>query len=851
MAEGSNRGHLGTFTGVFTPSILTILGIILFLRVTYVVGEAGILIALAIIVLANAISVLTSFSLSGIATNLRVKGGGDYYLISRTLGPEFGGALGLVLFLAQSISIGFYCIGFAEAAAALAGSQNPIVIRAIAIMAVSLLFFFAWQGTDWASRFQYIVMGLIVAALGSVAFGVYDKWDPEILQSNLYAPAGGHSFWIVFAVFFPAVTGFTQGVSMSGDLKDPSKSIPRGTFLAVALSFVIYVAVAVALGASLPSDILRSDGSALKYAAAWGPLIDAGVFAATLSSALASFLGAPRILQSLAKDRIFPGLQFFSVGSGQTENPRRAVILSGVIAVLVIGIGELNLVASIVSMFFLLSYGLLNYATYYEARSNSPSFRPTFALYDSRLSLLGGLACLGAMLAINPSSAVVAIVIIIGVFQYVRAQDIPARWADSRRSHYLQQVRENLLAAAAETEHPRDWRPQILAFSDDPSRREQILRFASWIEGGSGMTTVVKVIKSERDDVVKARTEALEGLRKELEGHDFTVFPLVISTNNIDDAIATTIQASGIGPIRGNTVVANWRKGLPAYMSGLGDRRYSQNLRTAFRLGCNLLILDANAEEWSALHELPPKKRRIDIWWTYNKTGDLMLLLAHLMTRSQAWEGARIRVLVSLSGEKAEERFNEMKAEIEDTRIGAEIISVGDANKDLVCTKSRDASVVYLPFTIRGGRFYHPYGGEVGEIIDRLPITILTLASQDVALDADPDEGEAGKIAAATDALSDAAREIERIRREIKKTKQYLSDLDATLEAKRNDPDTEEAAFRKLENERAETKARLSETIGLLAPQRTKMLEAEKKLVELGITPSEDEVADSEDKKES
>ncbi|MEQ9447888.1 MAG: hypothetical protein RLN70_03165, partial [Rhodospirillaceae bacterium] len=436
------------------------------------------------------------------------------------------------------------------------------------------------------------------------------------------------------------------------------------------------------------------------------------------------------------------------------------------------------------------------------------------------MSLLGSLACLGAMLAIDATSAVIAIVIIAGIFQYVRAQEVPARWADSRRSYYLQQARDNLLAAAAETEHPRDWRPQLLVFSDDAARREQILNFASWIEGGSGITTVVKVIESGRADVVEARAKAMEDLRKELSMRECTAFPLVISTNNFDEAIASTIQAAGVGPIKGNTVIVNWRKGMPAYMGGFGDRRYSQNLRTAFRLGCNLLVVDANAAEWGALNETPVKKRRIDIWWAYNKTGDLMLLLAHLMMRSGEWEGARIRVLISTAGETANERFAEMKEEIEESRIGAEIVHVPDANTDTLCAKSRDASVVFLPFTIRGGRFSHPFGGQVDEVIDRLPIVLLTLASQDVALDADPDEGEAGEIAAATDALADSAREIERVRKEIRKTRQRMADLDASLARMKDDPATDEAVYRKAEDDRTAAKGELSELVGKLAPQR-------------------------------
>ena len=261
-------GTLGTFAGVFTPSVLTILGIILFLRLGYVVGNAGFGRALIIITLANAISVLTSISLSAIATNIKVKGGGDYYLISRTLGPEFGGAIGLVLFLAQSVSIAFYCIGFGEVFAKLLNNQAAYLPQVIAAAAVAFLFIFAWLGADWATRFQYVVMTILGAALISFFIGGLARFDSAVLIQNWGAPASDPKIWVIFAIFFPAVTGFTQGVSMSGDLKNPGKSLPLGTFLAVGLSIIVYFIAAVVLAASVPQKILISDHSAMQRVAA-------------------------------------------------------------------------------------------------------------------------------------------------------------------------------------------------------------------------------------------------------------------------------------------------------------------------------------------------------------------------------------------------------------------------------------------------------------------------------------------------------------------------------------------------------------------------------------------------------
>ena len=254
---------LGTFAGVFTPSVLTILGLILFLKTGFVVGSAGLIRALLIVLVANSISVLTSISLSAIATNLRVKGGGDYYLISRTLGVQYGGALGIVLFMAQSVSIAFYAIGLGEVLASSLHLIQPWWPQVIAAIATAFLFVLAWLGADWASRFQYVV--LVVLFLGIMAFyaGAIPAFDTGQLEANLVS-TDNVSFWVLFAIFFPAVTGFTQGVSMSGDLRDPGKSLPRGTFMAVGLSFVIYTSVVVLFAGARPgAQLIIDDTSAM------------------------------------------------------------------------------------------------------------------------------------------------------------------------------------------------------------------------------------------------------------------------------------------------------------------------------------------------------------------------------------------------------------------------------------------------------------------------------------------------------------------------------------------------------------------------------------------------------------
>jgi amino acid transporter len=760
------RGTLGTFAGVFTPSILTILGIILFLRLGYVVGSAGLGRALLIIGLANAISVLTSVSLSAVATNLKVKGGGDYYLISRTLGVEFGGAIGVVLFLAQSVSIAFYCIGFGEALSGMLPDSGILTPQIVAVLAASLLFVFAWLGADWATKFQYVVMSLLAAALISFFAGGLTRWDTAMFIQNWASPPGGSGFWILFAIFFPAVTGFTQGVSMSGDLKDPGKSLPLGTFTAVGLSILVYFGVAIVFAGAMANDLLMRDYAAMKRVASINFLIDAGVIGATLSSAMASFLGAPRILQSLAGDRIFRLLMPFSQGVGPTNNPRRGVLLSTAIAFATIGLGKLNLIAPVVSMFFLISYGLLNYATFYEARTASPSFRPRFRWFDRRLSLLGFLVCLAAMLAIDVRSGAIAIAVLFAIYQYLKRTAGPARWADSQRSYHLQHIREHLLAAAAEPEHPRDWRPQLLAFSDDSHRRKQLLRFASWIEGGSGLTTAVRILVGEGVKMLKFREEAREALRKDLAEYGLKAFPLVVIAPNLQVGIHTLVQAFGIGPLKANTILLNWLEELPRGILGLGEQRYGRNLRVAFRLGSNIIIFCAQEDAWEALEALPPEQRRIDVWWCDDATSRLMLLLAYLMKRNESWGEASIRLFALYDKKEEEQTSGTIQRMLEDARIEAEIEVIGQASADDMGRHSADASLVFLPFRLRGNQVLDWFGCPLGDMISRLSVVAAVLAAEDIELDAEPEEGKAAEIAAAFDALVDAREQAKRTEKE-------------------------------------------------------------------------------------
>lgn len=750
------RSGLGTFAGVFTPSILTILGLILFRRLGYVVGEAGVLQALLVLALANAISVVTSTSLAAIATNIRVKGGGDYYLISRSLGADVGGALGVVLFLAQAVSVAFYCMGLAEAVALLA-PDAAVPPAAIAIATTLVLFVFAWLGADWATRLQFAIMIALVLGIGSLFVGAAGRVSMETLVANWNATGGTLPFWTLFALFFPAVTGFTQGVSMSGDLRDPGASIPRGTFWAVGASLVVYVAATLAFAASLPADELTADYDAFHRVAWSGTLASIGLVAATVSSAMASFLGAPRILQAVAADRALPAVERFARGHGPANNPRAAVLLTLAIALAVECVGGIDAIAPIVSMFFLISYGLLNHATALEARAASPSFRPRFRWFHWRLSLVGAIACAVAMVMIDPFAAAAAGATLIALQQYIARYGGQAGWADSQRDVFFQRVRANLRSMAAEPVHPRNWRPHLLVFSESAGRSRALARFGVWIEGGAGLTTVVR-LRRDGPGTPEDLADAERALAEEIDADVLEAAVRVVAARDLEETARVLVQSWGLGPIRANTILLNWLDHL-AYWNAREEARsaqmYVQTLQAAVALEKNVVVLESHGDDWTAAMEREPSSRRIDVWWADTPSGRLMLLLAYMMTRAKEWRRARIRVLAWSRAETREKTAERLRAALAEVRIDAEVEILTDLTPDVLAGQCEDASVVFLPLRFRRQRIVDPFNEPIEGLLARLPATALVAAGQDVDLHAEPEREDTATEAEAPTASGD------------------------------------------------------------------------------------------------
>jgi len=691
--------QFGTFAGVFTPSILTILGVIMFLRAGYVIGQAGIIRTILILLAAQAISLLTAISLSAIATNTPVAGGGAYFLISRALGPQFGGAIGLALFFAQALSVPFYILGFTNAVVTDVPSLVPWFAY-IALGTVVVLFAINWISSGLAIRFQYVVMALLGLAIVAFMGGALLRFDLATFRANL-GPGYTESrigFWMVFAIYFPAVTGILAGVNMSGDLKDPGRSLVRGTMGAIAVGCVIYLLEIILCGGSTSrTDLIEQPYMMLRRRALFGAgfLVSGGVFAATISSAVGSFLGAPRVLQALARDRIFRFLSPFAHGSKDRDEPRLGLALtlglSLVVVLLVSGresLAAFDVIASIITMFFLCTYGMVNLAAFVESFGANPSFRPRFRFYHWSTSLLGFLACLVAMMLIDVLAATIAVLVVAGLYVYLSRRVFRSAFGDARRGFQYTLAVRALQKLRGMTAHPKNWRPTFLVMAGNTQTHLTLIKYATWMEGGRGLVTAAQVISGDLETFA-ARVESLRlAMEKLLRSNELAVFPEVVFAENVDEGIRILAQTHSIGPLKPNTVLFGWPR------SAERAEAMFRHVRSIAGLGKSVVVVVDKG--------LPPlvrRSRRIDIWWRGQQNGSLMATLAHLLTLNWEWRNSQVRVL-RVIGDKAgrESSSRSVRSLIEAARIDAEarVIISTEPFAEVLRRHSAKTDVVFL-----------------------------------------------------------------------------------------------------------------------------------------------------------
>ncbi len=469
--DGTKVRRFGTWEGVFTPTLLTILGVVMFLREGWVVGELGLVGAWAVIVTASIITVCTAFSVSSIATNVRLSEGGPYAIVSRSLGSELGGSIGIPLFLSQALAVAMYVFGLREGWCWIFPSHPEWIVDGSAFLIVLLL---TMASTTLAFRVQYVVLLCVILSLVSVALGLFDVAEPHPIEwwrrtsESFWDPS---RFWVVFAVFFPATTGILAGANMSGELENPRRSIPLGTLSATAIATLIYLALAFWLATVASPEELRTNYTVMIDRALYSPLVIAGLLAATFSSALASFVGAPRILHALAADGSVPFSKVLQPVA-KTGEPRRAALATASVVILGLALRDLNVIAPLITLFFLITYGMINLVVLFESRLAVVSFRPRLRLHWS-VPTLGAVGALFAMFVINATFSLVALSVTMLIYAVLMrrklggpADDVRsglflmiAEWAARRASRYSKRRsrawKANLLVPVVDFVHTR------------------------------------------------------------------------------------------------------------------------------------------------------------------------------------------------------------------------------------------------------------------------------------------------------------------------------------------------------------------------------------------------------------
>jgi len=660
MAVGKK---FGTFAGVFTPSILTILGVILYMRLGWVVGNAGLYGAIMIILLAHVIAVSTGLSVSSIATDKKIGAGGVYYVLSRSMGIPIGGSIGIALYIGTAFSISLYLIGFSESLNGYfdfgMGINDIRLTGTIALISLTAL---ALISTSIALKSQFFILAAIAVSLISIFIG-NDNFEPEIIQT--IASEKALSLEVVFAIFFPAVTGFTAGIAMSGDLKDPKRSIPLGTLLAIGVGLIIYIALAVFLYYSVSAEALKTDYNILMKIAFFAPAVVAGIWGATLSSALGGLLGGPRILQAMSIDKVTP--KVFRKGKGANNEPVNALLLVFIIAEAGILIGELDVIARIVSMFYLTAYGFINISYFLESWAN-PDFQPTFKI-KSWIGFLGFFACFAVMFKLDMLAMIGALIIIASLYIWLQRREVKLQSNDVWQSVWENVVNKGLKKIdSIEVDEKSNWNPNIILFSGESEHQSYLLQLGKTVSGRTGIVTNFKLILDKNND-----TPPLKKADQIVRDDNFVelgIFARQIKVKNIYDGITNIASSYGFSGVEPNTIMMGWPKGLE------NSTEYFKMTETLLHLDYNLLYLDFDRKTKFGNY------KTVDFWWreTDSKNAEMMLNIARFIIASPRWNNTNIRVLfVNNNNIDKEKVYAKIYKLVEDLRVIVDIVIINNA----------------------------------------------------------------------------------------------------------------------------------------------------------------------------
>ncbi|CAK7294175.1 Solute carrier family 12 member 2 [Vulpes lagopus] len=543
-AESKGVVKFGWIKGVLVRCMLNIWGVMLFIRLSWIVGQAGIGLSVVVIIMATVVTTITGLSTSAIATNGFVRGGGAYYLISRSLGPEFGGAIGLIFAFANAVAVAMYVVGFAETVVELLKEHSILMIdeindiRIIGAITVVILLGISVAGMEWEAKAQIVLLVILLLAIADFVIGTFIPLDSK-------KPKGFFGYKCSCVVR-----------DATGNVNDTIVTeLTNCTSAACKLNFDF---------SSCESNPcyygLMNNFQVMSMVSGFAPLISAGIFSATLSSALASLVSAPKIFQALCKDNIYPAFQMFAKGYGKNNEPLRGYILTFLIALGFILIAELNVIAPIISNFFLASYALINFSVFHASLAKSPGWRPAFKYYNMWISLLGAILCCIVMFVINWWAALLTYVIVLGLYIYVTYKKPDVNWGSSTQAlTYLNALQHSIRLSGVE-DHVKNFRPQCLVMTGAPNSRPALLHLVHDFTKNVGLMICSHVHMGPRRQAMKEMSIDQAKYQRWLIKNKMKAFYAPVHADDLREGAQYLMQAAGLGRMKPNTLVLGFKK---------------------------------------------------------------------------------------------------------------------------------------------------------------------------------------------------------------------------------------------------------------------------------------------------